>query len=116
MPRPAGMHKDKVTGIWYMKDGSVAPCSRDKVNQVTPQPVVIKDAPKQEVTVKVETVKRYGTRAYSYKEIKHIEATQEKTHGGYFADDCGILVPVFFNANRDQDYINGHMANMRMGI
>lgn len=113
MGRPQGMKK--VDGIWYMADGSLAASEIRKQQQLKDvKPVVTNSDPVVEDLIAEPVKLRPATRVHDREEIKSIE---QKTglvcsRRGIF-DDCGILVPVFFNPERDADWIESRIDAMR---
>ena len=120
MARPRGMRK--VDGIWIMPDGSVAPSSAAKAgNNITPgvAPAKVIIAPQngtQSVTDALPQQRRTGTKVHTGKEIRDTEIKTGLVMIGNFSDNVGILVPVFVNPNRNEDWRNEHLTRIRKGM
>lgn len=114
MGRPLGMKK--INGVWYMADGSVAPSSRDKITDdvVTPTPIIKVNTPQNGSQ---DTSERYtGYVMYSRQDIAFVEKKTSLVYRGDISDDHGLRVPVFFSADRSEDWCASHLTKMRKGI
>lgn len=144
MARPKGMRK--VDGIWIMPDGTVAPSSKSKVNNVkgySDTAPVISNAPGvshsatgpsenatpeissgtgrlevQEVaTGTIVGGKVQGMHLYAMEEIKSVETQTGLTFAGNFASGSGMdLIPVFLRADHDDEVRRAKMVWIRKGF
>jgi hypothetical protein len=60
-------------------------------------------------------IKFHGTRLHSSTEIKRIEENTGLKNGGFFSDDRGCLIPVFFKPERTQDEMMEKVLRIQHG-
>ncbi len=111
--RPAGYKK--IDGVWMSKE------AQDAMNNITPTatstPTVnVSEIGAQSVTDALPQQRRTGTKVHTGKEIRDTEIKTGLVMIGNFSDNVGILVPVFVNPNRNEDWRNEHLTRIRKGV